>query len=312
MPAQSFAMATVEYNPVASQSEARSATHGKLARLALFIASAVLLYWPTLSQLPEVWSKNPDYSHGYAVPFIALALAIRTWRAHGFVILDRLSGQDGVAGMTRVICGLLIHMACQVAPALVLLDVLSMLFVISGMIMLFGGRQGYRPYVFALMFLIFMAPLPPAVYQALAIQLQSIACVASESSLNLLGVPVFRQGNYLQVPNYQMEVGAACSGLRSLATVLALSLLLGHLSGRSIAYRWTLVLLAAPVAVAANCLRVTVTALIMIWFGRKWADGVYHSLEGLLLIGLAALLLLLVAKALERYFSCDSKAALSC
>ena len=92
-----------------------------------------------------------------------------------------------------------------------------------------------------------------------------------------------------------MLVGDACSGLRSLTAILALAFAIAYLSGRTMRYRAILVLLAAPVAIAVNCLRVFGTGLIMIYSGPEWASGKFHEWEGMIMIGIAALLLVFVA-----------------
>src|SRR5690606_19449647 len=98
---------------------------------------------------------------------------------------------------------------------------------------------------------------------------------------------------FIHLPGYDMEVGAACSGLRQLAAIIALSLAVGQMSGRSRTYKWILGLLSVPIAVVASIIRVTLTGFILLWFGRKWAEGVYHTLEGLAIVGVAAALILL-------------------
>eukprot|EP00913_Durusdinium_trenchii_P028299 g26527.t1 len=183
-----------------------------------------------------------------------------------------------------------------------------MILVAGGVVMAIGGRDHYRRFAFPLWFLVFMAPLPKAWYDAIAINMQQVASAVSATIFEICGIPVFREGCYIRIPNFQMEVGAACSGLRQLAAIVALSLAVGHLSDRTRIYKWALGLLSIPIAIGANCIRVTLTGFILMWFGQEWAEGVYHTLEGLAIVAVAAVLILIVAWWLSRFrFSTNEK-----
>jgi exosortase len=205
-----------------------------------------------------------------------------------------------VSGTLQIGLALVVHAACLFL-SFVLLDVAACIGVLGGLLRILAGRTLAREFAFPLAFLIFIAPLPGIVQQWVAIELQQVASLLSASSLELCGISVFREGCYIHIPGYDMEVGVACSGLRQLAAIVALSLAVGHLSDRRPLYQAVLACLSVPVAIAANCIRITLTGVILLWFGRKWAEGVYHTLEGLVVVGLAASLVLgaawLLAKA---------------
>ncbi|MEX0700585.1 MAG: exosortase/archaeosortase family protein [Planctomycetales bacterium] len=264
-----------------------------LAPLAV-VGACVAIYWPTLAALPAVWELDPNYSHGYAIPFASLLFAWRAWRRHGLPVAARVDWSDAPAGVVRMLLGFAVHAGCLFAE-LPFFDVLSLVLVLTGALGVLGGRAAQRAYGFPVFFLIFMAPLPLPIYNWLALNLQEFASAAGAFLLQAGGVPVFREGCHIQIPGYAMEVGAACSGLRQLTAIVALSLATGHLSGRRWAYKWALGLSSIPIAVAANCIRVTLTGYIMLWFGRKWAEDMYHTLEGLAMVGVAAVLLLMTA-----------------
>jgi exosortase len=148
-----------------------------------------------------------------------------------------------------------------------------------------------------------MAPIPTAWYEPLAIRMQQITSATSALLLEVCQVPVFREGYFIHLPGYDMEVGAACSGLRQLAAMFALGLCIGHVAGRGRGYTVALGLLSLPIAVAANCFRVVLTGFILMWFGREAADGVFHELEGLAVVGVAAAMMLATAWLLSKFGS---------
>lgn len=258
------------------------------------LGACVAIYWPTFAALPAVWDTDPNYSHGYVIPFASLWFAWLAWRKHGVPVAGRIDWSDAPAGVIRMLIGFAIHAGCLFAE-LPIADVFSLVLVLTGALGVLGGRPAQKAYGFSVFFLIFMAPLPLPIYNWMAINLQELASAAGAFLLQAGGVPVFRQGCHIEIPGYSMEVGAACSGLRQLTAIVALSLATGHLSGRRKAYKWLLGLSSIPIAIGANCIRVTLTGYIMLWFGREWAEDMYHTLEGLAMVGVAAVLLLMTA-----------------
>lgn len=270
---------------------------------AVAAAACGWIFWPSLSQLPHIWDVDPNYSHGFVVPLAFLLFVLRQWKRVGLPVAADVSVADLTAGMIRIVAGLAVHFVCFLWNIL-FFDVFGMILLLTGVTIVLAGKQRYRAYAFPLWFLIFMAPLPMVWYQKLAIGMQQIASAVSTAIFTVCGIPAYREGCYVSVPGYQMEVGAACSGLRQLAAIVALSLAVGHLSNRTAYFKWALGLLAIPIAIAANCIRVTLTGFILMGFGRKWAEGVYHTLEGLAIVGVAALLILLTAWWLSRFSLC--------
>ena len=257
------------------------------------------LYVQTFRDLIEVWNNDPNYSHGFVVPFMALAFAALAWKTHGPPVRRQATLGAAAVGVGEIVFGLLLHVAAWFR-AVLLFDVLSMIFILRGLLLVLGGKEINRAYGFSVLFLVFMAPLPMAWYQPLAIEMQHFVSVISSAMLDMCGIPAYREGYFIHVPGYTMEVAEACSGLRQLTAVLALGVAIGHLSGRRTWFRWTLGLLSLPVAVGANCIRVTLSGVIMMLFGREWAEGVFHTLEGLVIVALAAGLIVALAWGLSR------------
>ncbi|GAB4137127.1 MAG: hypothetical protein Tsb009_04510 [Planctomycetaceae bacterium] len=278
---------------VAGSSERNSPVSPGFAYIGYFTA-LIWLFWDTLSELPKVWEIDPNYSHGFVVPVAFLIFFIRAWYLNGAPVSANVTTGDQFAGGIRIVLGGGLHVVSYLIDA-PLFDVIAMILMATGAVILLAGRKKYRHYAFPMWFLVFMAPLPKTWYDTLAINMQQIASAFSAMIFASCGIPVYREGCYISIPNYQMEVGAACSGLRQLAAIVALSLAVSHLSQKTKFFKWSLGLLSIPIAIGANCIRVTLTGFILMWFGRKWAEGVYHTLEGLAIVAVAAVLILLTA-----------------
>lgn len=264
------------------------------------VACVAGLYWSLAPKLAAVWDTDPNYSHGYFVPIASAAFAWMIWRDKATPIVapevDRVTFFTGAA---QLAFGLVLQLAMWFVHNL-FMQVLSLIIVIRGMLLMLGGKKANTAYKFPALFLLFMAPLPLQWYQPFAIRMQQLVSDVSTVILKALGVPVYQEGYFVFLPGYTMEIAEACSGLRQLIAILALGVAIGHLSGRGAWFRWTLGLVALPIAIAANCLRVVISGLILITFGPKWAEGVYHTMEGLAIIGVSALLLVGVALVLAR------------
>ena len=278
----------------AAWKEADTISPWQIVMLVIPLLAVGLLYWSTIGQLIEVWDKDPNYSHGFVVPFFALGLAWIAYQRSGvFPVGNSVTRRNVIVGGVEIAAGFALHLfALFLGQKLGLFfDVAALIFMLRGTVLALGGPTASAAYGFPLLFLIFMAPLPPQVYDPIALKMQAIASIVAAGLLDFVGVPVLREGYVIQIPGHSMEVVGACSGMRSLTAVLALAMAIGYLSGRGQAYRWVLGLLAAPVAIGVNCLRVFGTGLIMLNFGDKWATGTAHELEGVFMLGFAALLL---------------------
>lgn len=275
---------------------------GGLAGLPPAVAVALLVgfgWWPVFRELARWWGVDADYSHGYLVPLAALYFARRAWGTSGPPWQGHVTPTAAAAGYAVMGLGLAGHVAAWFA-AVLLGDVLALIVLLAGMLLVVGGTRALKAYAFSVCFLIFMAPLPPEWYRPLAIGMQQVAAVCSTRMLELCGVPVYQQGNMIFLPDYRMEVGVACSGLRQILAFLALSVAAGEISGRRWGYRLTLAVLSLPTAALANCIRIVATGVIMMMAGKRWAEGVYHTLEGLATAALGLIILLAVAWGLAR------------
>jgi exosortase len=271
-------------------------------QIAAFVAPLLLvgwLYWGTVQDLIEVWDNDPNYSHGFVVPLFALLLGAIAYMRDGiFPVGGTVTRASAIWGGIEIAAGFLLHIFALFLGGSKLglfIDVAALIFILRGVVLALGGPVANATYGFPLLFLIFMAPIPPQVYEPIALKMQALAAMVAANLLELVGVPVLREGYVIQIPGHTMEVAGECSGMRSLTAILALAMAIGYITGRGQVYRWTLGLLSAPVAIGVNCLRVFGTGLIMLYIGPEWASGKAHEYEGQVMVGFAALLLVGVA-----------------
>lgn len=270
--------------------------------IALPFLVLLLIFARTIFDLIKVWDEDPNYSHGFVVPFFALGLSWIAWQRTGvFPVGGEVTRSNLVWGCVEIAIGFALHLfATFLGKIGLFLDVAALIFMLRGVVLALGGSAASAAYGFPLLFLIFMAPIPAQVYEPIALKMQAIASIVAAGLLEFVGVPVLREGYVIEIPGHKMEIIGACSGMRSLTAILALSMAIGYLSGRSMGYRWVLGILSAPVAIGINCLRVFLTGMIMLWFGSQWATGDAHDREGEIMVGIAALLLVGVAWVLAK------------
>ena len=253
----------------------RVALAGWSACLCLLAAA----FWPTLRQFAYVWATDDNYSHGFLVPLISLYFANEAAR------LGPVAVRSGVlAGVALLGLALAGRLATIVVPVGIVADG-SFLLGLAGVVALMAGADALRQHGFALGFLVFMIPLPVALYATIASPLQLLVSRVAEVVLNASDIPVLREGNLLTLPgDVRMFVAEACSGMRQLTGFLALTTAVAYLARRPAWHRGVLVASAIPVAMTANAIRVTMTGYLMS-YDPRFGVGTFHTVEGLLMMG---------------------------
>jgi len=232
------------------------------------------LYAPVFPELLADWWNDPNYSHGFLVPVFS---GFWVWQQREY--LRTLPHQGSWYGFVLLLSGI---------GALVLGDIgaedfltrSSFILILAGLILFHLGTPVFRALLFPLGFLFFMVPLPAIIFNAIAFPLQGLAARNATFILDTLGVPVLRDGNVIHLSEITLGVTEACSGIRSLVSLLALAVAWAWLT---LAQPWARVVLIAsaiPITIIANAGRVVATGLIGQWFGVKYAQGVFHSFSG--------------------------------
>ena len=242
------------------------------------------------------WSNDENYSHGFLVPLISGYFA---WQVKDE--LQQLEIRPLDSGLLLVIFSLLLLFAgvsSQVDFALRT----SFVFLLCGIVLFLFGWQWFKTLSLPLGFLFFMIPLPYIVYDSMAFPLKLFVAKFSVISLKLMGVIVLREGNIIMFPETVLEVADACSGLRSLMSLLALGVALAVFTQNKKSMRVLLVLLTVPIAIFTNMLRVIGTGFLSQYYGAAAAEGFFHEFAGMGVF-LLAMVLLFVSSGLLRKLS---------
>lgn len=248
----------------------------------------VALFTPSLLALTVTWDRDPNYSHGYIVLPISLALAYRIARRASPPRSGELT-----PGLIMILCGVL----CQLVVTVIAIPPLSFLAVVAvvrGLLVCAGGREWASKFTFPLLFLFFMFPLPVAWTGYASLLLQDFVSRVSEAVISVF-VVCHRVGHTIRIAGVDksLVVAQECSGIGQIVSFVAFAALLGHLLARPAWYRVTLILAAVPIAVAANTLRVVLMNLGAVWFGTKWMSGALHDTPALFSIPVGVALFLL-------------------
>jgi exosortase len=258
-----------------------------VAAALILIACFGFLYRNVLVDLVYDWWINDNYSHGFLIVPIALYLA---WeRKARFAAAARRPNNFGLV----VVLGSLALLVAGVLGVEFFVTRLSMLGVIAGSLLFLQGWARLKVMLFPLAFLLLMIPIPAIIFNQFAFPLQLVASRFGEWTLTICQVPVFREGNIIQLAGTDLEVAQACSGIRSLVSLLTLGIVYGYLVESRLRARVVLALATLPLAVAANAFRVAGTGLAAHFYGAEAAQGFFHSFSGWLVF-LAAFAMLFV------------------
>ena len=258
-------------------------TVGLIAVLVLLLGT---LYHTILYNMSAQWYVDPDYSHGFLIPLIAVYFA---WKRREQLLA--LPAYPSRAGIGLLGIGLVMFIVGSVGAELYLQRT-SLIVVIAGLVLLILGRDALRMLALPIAFLFFMVPLPAIVMNAIAFPLQMFAAQTAAFCLYHFGIPVLREGNVIVLAETTLEVAEACSGIRSLQALLAMGTVYAYFTQSDLWKRWTLVVLAVPIAIVTNAFRVSGTGVLAHYWGAEAAVGFYHTFEGLLVFVMALILLI--------------------
>jgi exosortase len=251
-----------------------AATFLPIWQVVLLVGLLSWLYFPTISRLVAQWLHDPNFSHGFFVPLFA-----------GFVLwqdrsrLAAIRPNPSWAGLSLLVLGLAMLALGQLG-AEIFLSRFSLLVVIAGLLVLFVGWNFFRAVLFPWAFLALMIPIPSIIFSQITFPLQILASRLAAVALSVFGVPVLRQGNVIMLPAMALEVADACSGIRSLMSLVTLAIIYGYLMDRSVRLRVLLAAAAIPIAIAANSLRILGAGLLVQYWDPDKAEGFFHSFQG--------------------------------
>lgn len=261
---------------------------------ALLVAT---LYATNMAKLYSDWRTDENYSHGFVVP---LAFFWMLWQRRKELAGSKVSPRPWALGIVVLA---LLQLAAGTWGAENFVANSSLLLLLSGITLFLFGSEMLRQVAFPIAWLIFMIPLPAIIFYSITFRLQLLASKLAVGVLDMLRVPCLSEGNILYLANFTADVAEACSGIRSLISILAFAVLMGHLLNMSSRSWWILTISAFPVALGMNAARVAGAGLVGNYFGARWAEGFFHTFSGwLLLIASLGLMLgvLQILRGIER------------
>jgi exosortase D (VPLPA-CTERM-specific) len=268
---------------------------GGLALFLALCAASVPVFWIGFESLVSAWS-TPEYSHGPLIPLISLYLFIRELRAAPSV---QQVVRDRWPGVIVIALGLLVAVMGNLT---MIPDIVTYGFIVwvGGVVLtVFGWKRGLTHWA-PVLHLIFMLPLPTFVYQEFTVFLQTISSQLGVWFVGLAGVPVYLEGNVIDLGIYKLQVAEACSGLRYLFPILSFSYLFAILYRGPFWHKALLLLSAAPLTVFMNSFRIGVIGVMVNSYGIEQAEGFLHFFEGWVIFLMCVGILFAMAIALQR------------
>jgi exosortase len=257
------------------------------------------LYASILFHLTKQWSNDANFSHGFFVPAFSLFVL---WQDR--TRLGRQPREPSSWGLLIVAFALSV-LVVGVLGAELFLSRISLLLLIAGLIILFCGWRFFRAVLFPWVFLLLMIPIPEIVFSQITFPLQMLTSKVAALLLPLLGVPVLREGNIINLPAMPLEVVEACSGIRSLLSLATLAIIYGYLTETRTWVRVALALASIPIAVASNSLRIVGTGLLVQYWDPEKAQGFFHIFSGWLVFLVSLAMLFLVHRLFQINHSND-------
>ena len=245
----------------------------------------VAVYYRVLAKLVTDWWQIPDFSHGFLVPVFAAYLV---WVKRKTLLNTKVA--PAWSGVAVVALGLVV-LLLGVYGAELFLSRVSLVILLAGLVLSFGGWQLLKELRFPLLVLLLAIPIPAIIFNEITFPLQILASKLASALLPLFGVPVLREGNVIELSAMKLEVAEACSGIRSLVSLFTLAIFYGYFLEKSVLRRIVLVVASIPIAIAANAVRIFGTGLCVQYWDPEKAMGFFHEFSGwvIFLVSLACL-----------------------
>jgi exosortase D (VPLPA-CTERM-specific) len=271
----------------------KGAVDAGLLWIGLAVVGGLAFFWDGIVSLLEAWSR-PEYSHGPLIPLIAGFLFLRELRK----VEPTANSRGRAAGVAVSAVGILVGLLGNLTQIPDLITY-GMIITIGGIVLInMGSERGARFWV-AWLYLFFMLPLPNIIYWQLSTKLQFISSHLGVDFIQMLGIPVFLDGNIIDLGTYKLQVAEACNGLRYLFPLMSFGYLFAVLYRGPAWQKVILFLSSLPITIVMNSLRIGVIGILVNSYGTAQAEGFLHWFEGWIIFVACILLLYIEALVLQ-------------
>src|SRR5665213_909306 len=250
----------------------RFAQAGALALISILITFAA--FGGPLLELVRRWIQQEEYSHGFLIPAITAWLL---WTRRDAIAAS--VGQPSWHGAALILIAAIMHIIAKLSSLFVLSQI-GFVVVLLGITLGYGGYSLLKVMFVPIIFLLFAIPLPYFVDAVLSYRLQLISSELGTAFIRLFQIPVYLEGNVIDLGVYKLQVVEACSGLRYLYPLMSLGFLAAYLFQAPLWQRALIFLSTIPITILMNSLRIGIVGILVNSFGPQDADGFLHMFEG--------------------------------
>lgn len=262
-----------------------------LATLCVF----VIAYFPVLKILATIWANSDEYSHAFlTIPIIFYMVWLKRKELRAIPV------SFSSLGLVTVCCSSGLYLFAMLTEVNTLIF-LSFFLAVMGTVIYLVGTGVLKYLITPILLFIMLIPIPEQILPQLTFPLQLKVSEVSEFIIRLFGVPLFREGNIMNLPERSFEVVEACSGLRSVITLMTLSVIMGYFMLKRNSSKIILLATSIPIAIIVNIIRVTAMVLLFHFWKLDLSAESYHTMSGMVVFCLALLLLLILQKSLESW-----------
>ena len=245
-----------------------------LALLAFGFLLILPAFWGGILELVGRWEKQEEYSHGYLIPLVTAYLI---WQRRD--LLKTLEFTPAWWPVVLVIIGLVVAVIGEISALYILIH-FSLILIILALACSVMGWQAFKFVLIPLGLLAFAIPLPYFLEATLTADLQLISSKLGVAVIRLFQIPVFLEGNVIDLGVYQLQVVEACSGLRYLYPLMGVGFIVVYLYQVAFWKRALVFLSTIPITILMNSLRIGVIGVLVEYWGQGMAEGFLHYFEG--------------------------------
>jgi len=256
----------------------------------VILGGLIAAFWDSTLNLVDIWSNREEYSHGFFIPLITCYLL---WLQRD----QWLGGKGHWAGLLVAAAGAALLLMGQLATIHLVVHY-GMVTVVIGAFIARYGIAAFKRVSMPLAFLYFMMPLPPFLHNQISLKMQLLSSKLGVGFIRVCHIPVFLEGNVIDLGVYQLQVAEACNGLRYLFPLFSLSFLFAYLYKGPVWQRWIIFFSALPWTILLNSFRIGVIGLLVNRWGISMAEGFLHDFEGWIVFMVCVGLLLIEIKLL--------------